>query len=314
MAYTIDDFDRGQPDPWGVVYTPPATQGPGGTFHAPGQPPSGGFDPFNPGTWDWEGIYGNMAEMQLMGMREAIESQERMMHMALDLQWRMFEQQRADVKPWRDAGIKSLEWLDEALEKGAPYYKPPDIKDYEKSPYYDFLLSEGQKAQDRSAAARGMLLSGPQIKGTERFAQQTASLDVDSWLKRYYDKANFDISQYYQSLAPHQAMSGQGQAAAGTVLQQLVPGAPIVFAPLIARVDPTRCAGCGVCAAMCEFKAARLDPETAVSKVDDTRCRGCGTCAVACPSGAIQCQHDSDDALCQEIRGLCASTTGEGGA
>jgi hypothetical protein len=79
----------------------------------------------------------------------------------------------------------------------------PSIQKYEKSPYYDFLLDEGIKARDRSAASSGMLLSGAQQKDIERYGQDYAKTDYDNYLRRYYD-----------SLVPYQSMASMGQAAA----------------------------------------------------------------------------------------------------
>lgn len=72
------------------------------------------------------------------------------------------------------------------------------MKYFYTSPDYQFRLSEGQKALDRSAAARGMLLSGAQLKGTERFGQETAAGEYGDYVNRLL------------------AAAGMGQTATGT--------------------------------------------------------------------------------------------------
>jgi len=70
--------------------------------------------------------------------------------------------------------------------------------DFYESPGYQFRLSEGQKALERSAAARGGQLGGAQTKALQRYGQEYASNEYDKFLSRYY-----------QSLAPYQSLAGQ---------------------------------------------------------------------------------------------------------
>ncbi len=54
----------------------------------------------------------------------------------------------------------------------------------------------------------------------------------------------------------------------------------------LARVDPQKCQGCGLCVARCVFYAVSLEKEKAV--VDPDKCYGCGVCSVTCPTGAVK--------------------------
>lgn len=56
------------------------------------------------------------------------------------------------------------------------------FSDFYASPGYQFRLSEGQKAIERSAAARGGLNSGATMKALERFAQGTASDEFNRYV------------------------------------------------------------------------------------------------------------------------------------
>ncbi len=60
--------------------------------------------------------------------------------------------------------------------------------------------------------------------------------------------------------------------------------------PPAARVDPTRCTGCGFCVADCPYGAVRLQPagHRPVAVVDPARCVGCGVCLGACPLDGIE--------------------------
>jgi ferredoxin len=52
-----------------------------------------------------------------------------------------------------------------------------------------------------------------------------------------------------------------------------------------ARVDDTRCTGCGACEERCHFGAIAV--QEVFAEVDAARCMGCGLCASACPAEAI---------------------------
>lgn len=114
------------------------------------------------------------------------------------LQKYMYETSREDYAPWREAGANAVNELYTKVSAG------PGV--YSESPGYDFRLAEGQKAIERSAAARGNVLSAATLKALDRYSQDYASSDYDNFLARYY-----------QSLTPYQSLAGLGQTAtAGT--------------------------------------------------------------------------------------------------
>lgn len=77
-------------------------------------------------------------------------------------------------------------------------------------PGYQFRLSEGMKGLERSAAARGGLLSGGTLKGIQRYGQDMASQEFTNAFNRYQlERTN--------TLNPYQSMAGQGQSTANTL-------------------------------------------------------------------------------------------------
>ena len=48
------------------------------------------------------------------------------------------------------------------------------------------------------------------------------------------------------------------------------------------------CLGCGDCAAVCQFGAIAVNPETGIAEVDEDKCTSCGACVKACPRGIIE--------------------------
>ena len=58
----------------------------------------------------------------------------------------------------------------------------------------------------------------------------------------------------------------------------------------VSRVDPERCAGCGICADLCPFGAVQVRDGLAV--VDVSACMGCGVCVSHCPNEALVLVRD----------------------
>lgn len=80
----------------------------------------------------------------------------------------MFNQNRADLAPWRNVGGAAITRAGDILNPGGGQ------RLLEMDPGYDFRLAEGNKAIDRAAAARGMFDSGPTLKALTRYGQDFA--------------------------------------------------------------------------------------------------------------------------------------------
>jgi len=77
-------------------------------------------------------------------------------------------------KPWRQSAESAMSIMRDGLLSGE--FQPGTFEfDYEKytsSPDYQFAFNEGQKALERSAAARGKQFSGEQMKALQDYGQQ----------------------------------------------------------------------------------------------------------------------------------------------
>lgn len=124
---------------------------------------------------------------------------------AADLQYKMFQEQQAAQKPWLEAGGRALTKLE-----GASDYTPFSYNAFTADPGYSFRLAEGQKALERSAAARGGLISGGALKAAERFGQDMGSQEYTNAFNRYQ-------TERAARLQPLQALAGVGQTAANTI-------------------------------------------------------------------------------------------------
>ncbi len=78
----------------------------------------------------------------------------------------------------------------------------------------------------------------------------------------------------------------QAQAAASRAVT-LLAQKTIYSSGTVAQVNPLFCSSCGVCAAVCPYRAAELDEQTGIAKINPVLCKGCGLCVASCRSGAI---------------------------
>lgn len=92
------------------------------------------------------------------------------------------------------------------------YARDFGMADYEADPGYAFRMSEGMKGLERSAAARGGLLSGATMKGIQRFGQDLASQEYQNAFNRFQ-------TNRAARLNPLQSLAGVGQTTANTLGQ-----------------------------------------------------------------------------------------------
>lgn len=134
------------------------------------------------------------------------------------LGYQIYQEQKALQEPFRQAGIgaqnKLLTYLGlpggtEGAEYGK-YAKDFGMSDFTADPGYAFRMSEGLKGLERSAAARGGLLSGTGLKNISRFGQDLASQEYQNAFNRYQvNRAN--------QLNPLGSLLASGQSAAANV-------------------------------------------------------------------------------------------------
>lgn len=155
---------------------------------------------------------------QLQASREASAAQLQASRESIAAQERAFNRQVALQEPFREAGMKGQNELMRLLglsgDTGAKDYgmlsKQFTGQDMYKDPGYAFRLNEGIKALDRSAAARGGLLSGNQLRGVTQFGQDYATNEYQNAFNRYQ-------AERAARLNPLQSLSGQAQSSANTL-------------------------------------------------------------------------------------------------
>lgn len=105
-----------------------------------------------------------------------------------------------------------------------PYgdFTAPDPSKVADDPYYQFRAKEGQKALERSAAARGTLLSGGTLKALEGYSQGLASEEAgksfDRALAGYTTNRDTNAQNFGQAMGAFQGNLGAFNANTGATL------------------------------------------------------------------------------------------------
>jgi len=66
---------------------------------------------------------------------------------------------------------------------------------------------------------------------------------------------------------------------------------------IIARVDTSKCSGCGLCISVCAYSAIKMDEEKMVIEINSGLCKGCGACVSSCRGSAIDLLGFTDEEL-----------------
>lgn len=130
------------------------------------------------------------------------------------LQKEIYDQNRLDQTPWREAGVNALGQMRGFAAPENFSFTANDFNN-NRDPGYSFRMSEGLKALDRSASARGGLLSGAALKGITRYGQEAASQEYGNAYNRAltgYNANRGAQDTQYNRLA---SMAGLGQTAMG---------------------------------------------------------------------------------------------------
>jgi len=141
------------------------------------------------------------------GIRAA-EIQREIANATIAEQRRQFNRNEQLQKPFYNAGVGALN----QLVPLASNYTPFGMEQFEADPGYSFRMDEGMKALERSAAARGGLLSGSAMKGIQRFGQGLASEEYTNAFNRYQ-------TERQARLNPLQSLTGMAQTSTGQLGQ-----------------------------------------------------------------------------------------------
>lgn len=161
---------------------------------------------------------GDAADTQANAANNASENSLTASRESNALQKEMFEKQLELQAPFREAGLAGQNRLMELLGLGgntsAQGYGSATrnfgMSDFQQDPGYQWRLQQGQQALERSAAARGGLLSGRAAKDMTAYSQGAASQEYGNAYNRFQtNRAN--------QLNPLQSLAGMSQTASGAM-------------------------------------------------------------------------------------------------
>lgn len=149
---------------------------------------------------------------------KAAKAQKQASQEANAAQERMFQKQTELQEPFRQGGLTAQSQIMQLLgiggDKTAAGYgslaQPFGAQQFQQDPGYAFRQSEGMKALERSAAARGGLMSGSAMKGIQRFGQDLASQEYQNAFNRYQVERSARLN-------PLQSLMGSGQSSANVL-------------------------------------------------------------------------------------------------
>lgn len=143
----------------------------------------------------------------------------------LALRRQMYEEGVARQKPFYEAGVNALPGYLAGIQPGGELVRGFTQADYQADPGYAFRLAEGQKALERTAAARAGLQSGSALRAAARYGQEMGSQEFSNAYQRFRDtqglrrNALAGVVGYGPTSANAMTSSGQNYAAgAGPVI------------------------------------------------------------------------------------------------
>lgn len=134
--------------------------------------------------------------------RKASNAQAGAADRAAELQWQMYQQQRQDASPWRNAAIPALDQLRE-LVGNRPSLNPQDVMN---DPGYQFALEQGNRNVTNNMATRGGMYSGAMLRALQKYGQGTATQFYDQAFNRQQATRNNQWGELAQ-------LAGIGQTA-----------------------------------------------------------------------------------------------------
>ena len=150
--------------------------------------------------------------------KSASKTQSQAAASAADIQKSQFEQTREDQAPYRQAGYNALAEMQRTASNVPGAFKF-GMSDFTADPGYGFRLSEGQKALDRSAAARGGLISGRALKEATRYGQDMGSQEFGNAFNRALTSYNTGVASENQLYNRQAGLAGIGQTSTNLVGQ-----------------------------------------------------------------------------------------------
>lgn len=156
------------------------------------------------------------AGASLYGANTAATAQENAAKTASDTQLGMFNKMQTNLAPYMAAGTNAQNMLTGQLGSlTAPINM--DQSTLEKTPGYQFQLTQGLKSTQNSAAARGLGISGAALKASDTYAQGLASSNYQQQFNNALTNKQFTLNALTgQQAVGENAAAGVGNAGIAT--------------------------------------------------------------------------------------------------
>lgn len=119
-----------------------------------------------------------------IGSSSAANAQKSAADQASATQLQMYNQTRSDLMPFMTGGSNAFTALGNLMGQGGPQASANMLAGLRNYPGYQWALEQGNQGLDRTAAAKGMLLSGGQLKDAMSYNQGMA----DQLFGTYYNQ------------------------------------------------------------------------------------------------------------------------------
>lgn len=157
------------------------------------------------------GVLGySSSKKQAKAAENAANTQAESTRYASDMQKKMFDEVRADQKPYMQAGasaIGKMAGFNPSAYQGSafnyngssnPYYSSGDFE-FNESPSYQFRRQQGMDGIQSSAAAQGGLLSGSTLKALNNYNSNLASQEYGNAYNQYLQGEQLKQGQHQQA-------------------------------------------------------------------------------------------------------------------
>src|SRR5665213_2192780 len=137
------------------------------------------------------GIIG--AGASIYGSSQAANAQEQAAQTASNTQMSMFNQDQADLAPYMQGGQTGLNMLTNQIGN---LTTPINMNEstLQQTPGYQFNLTQGLKATQNSAAARGLGVSGAAMKGAASYASGLANSTYGTYVNQLLSQEQTQIA------------------------------------------------------------------------------------------------------------------------
>jgi hypothetical protein len=167
----------------------------------------------------------NAANAQREAAAASAAAQREAADKSIAAQREMFDIGRADLTPYREGGNVAQNQLmtllgiggDQNAQGYGKYARDFGMSDFTTDPGYQFRLEQGMNALNRSAAARGMGMSGANIKGATEYGQNLGSQEYQNAFNRYQTNRAAQLDPLFKLYSGGQASAAGSAAQAGAL-------------------------------------------------------------------------------------------------